>query len=286
MPTPFLQCFRGQRRLDRNPPARPVVPSAIYIRKIFIQSMPLLISATFLCAFACNSNEVSDVSGNTHTPILIKGSKSEIDFGYVPLNTQRSGCFMLSNPETQDLHILKILSNCTCLQASVDSQLIPPGQKCAIQVQFSAPHKAEDYRGTILLKTDSPTQNTIQLQIHAGVGQPLEVQPNNVDLGTLSPNATQKGVLTIFNHGDRPFRPIYAATTHPSCIISVPASDIPPHQCLELPFVFTAEDHPEPQKLISVTIPTNCETQPTLTATISYRIHEPGSPQPVIPVRE
>lgn len=204
--------------------------------------------------------------------VLVTGDQAEHDFGFVKPKAVAYVTFSLRNPAKSPLRVHKIRNECKCMVILAAPKLIKPESSDMVKVKFIAPKDNTTYSKRIVLLTADPARPIITLRIKASVGLPLEVQPRQLDLGTLVRGRQREVNVTILNRGDRPVRPVYATSSRAACTALIPRALIPAGGKLSIPILIKTQDAPPGGQTATISIHTDCSSQPVVNLQLRYQV--------------
>ncbi|MHC4717957.1 MAG: Ig-like domain-containing protein [Planctomycetota bacterium] len=202
--------------------------------------------------------------------IQVGSDKSEHDFGYV-LPESRHGVIFELTGGGKAVRILKDRSECACMEVAKLPKQIPASGGVSVPVSFVAPKDNLNYAKRIVLMTDDPDRQVIQLMIKAAVGRPLELRPGRLDLGEVAAGGRHRTEFTVVNHGAKAFRPIYSTASGGGCIAAIPRAVMPPGGRVSIPVIVDAGTSTGSRKA-TVYIHTDCPDQPRLELPVRYEV--------------
>lgn len=200
------------------------------------------------------------------------GDQAGHDFGFVKPKAVAYVAFSVRNPAKSPLRMHKIQSECKCMVILSAPKLIKPESSDMVKVKFIAPEDNITYSKRIVLLTTDSARPIIALRIRAKVGLPLEVRPQQLDLGTLVRGRQRKVNVTLLNRGDRPVRPVYATSSAAACTALIPRALIPAGGKLSVPIHIKTRDVPPGERTATISIHTDCSSQSVVNVQLRYRV--------------
>jgi uncharacterized protein DUF1573 len=97
---------------------------------------------------------------------------ADFDFGKVVQKRRVTKEFRIRNFGAADLVIEKITATCNCTEARVESKVVKPGQSTALNVSFDTRSTPGPVEGNIAIRSNDPTQGTVEVKIRATVTGP------------------------------------------------------------------------------------------------------------------
>jgi hypothetical protein len=91
------------------------------------------------------------------------------DFGIISKREISSTQFIFANNGKQDLHIRKITSNCNCVKAQSDSEVIKPGQSSSISITFDPSSRSGFEQKVITVFSNDPVGKTQKITVKATI---------------------------------------------------------------------------------------------------------------------
>ncbi len=125
-----------------------------------------------------------------------------LQFGEVPINTEKESILFLTNSTDQNIEVssIELPDNFT---ASWTSGTITPGQTQEVTITF-LPNALEDFEGIITVNNDfNQDTNTIEAN---GTGVPAFTLTGDLNYGDVSINTSLSKILTITNAMDQPLQ--------------------------------------------------------------------------------
>lgn len=109
--------------------------------------------------------------GNRGAPRLVVTPPS-YDFGQVPSDRVSEAQFTVTNAGTAPLIIESVTTSCGCTQATISSQIIPPGESAQLDVTFD-PRVHPDATGpmyrVVYVASDDPVHPETQIELRMNV---------------------------------------------------------------------------------------------------------------------
>ena len=143
-----------------------------------------------LLIFTIDREEVAPTSVASSTqPPPLQVPKRTHHFGEAIAGQELKHTFTFKNTGDNPVQITDIQNTCYCTTAFLTDKNIPPGKKAQIEVTLNVPSRNERLQEHIQLHTDSPAQPTIDFSVTVTARLPLMSIPENIVLGSFSPNA-------------------------------------------------------------------------------------------------
>jgi hypothetical protein len=136
---------------------------------------------------------------------LVQLTETTFDFGKVkPTDTLRHD-FIFANVGTADLQITNVQPACGCTTAGAWDRVIQPGKSGRIPILFNPASFGGPVSKHITVLCNDPVQPVHNLQIHATVWRPIEVEPQYVHFLMVEGEETnQMKVVRIVSNLDGP----------------------------------------------------------------------------------
>ena len=100
---------------------------------------------------------------------LVTYDKVEHDFGRVAKNSIVKTTFTIKNDGKKDLIIRKAESNCACIQTSISSDTIKPGESAELEVEFNTRSRRSNQQKAVTVYANSPTKPISRVIVKAYV---------------------------------------------------------------------------------------------------------------------
>lgn len=91
------------------------------------------------------------------------------DFGDIQQGVKKEYTFELTNKGKRDLIIRNIRASCGCTTVNPEKEVIPPGEKVPVKVQFDSSGKKGRQSKTVTVITNDPKNSTITLRISSNI---------------------------------------------------------------------------------------------------------------------
>lgn len=131
------------------------------------------------------------------TPLVILPDGVEYDCGIVIEQQGVSHRFRIKNGGTGLLKIVKMITNCACIDAKIGKKELLPGEVTEVAFGYTANKRVT--RATVTIETNDPSQQWISLTIFGAVRQNLQYYP---------------GAITFWGHEVSP-QEIHLVALHP-----------------------------------------------------------------------
>lgn len=140
-------------------------------------------------------------------PAALRVEAEALDFGVVPVGTERTEALTLHNdgdePLVVDLEPGAGLDQ-AAFSASLDRRETPPGGRASLAVSF-APERPSELHGTVTLRSNDPRRPSLAIALAgAGARALLEVSPSPVEFGNVVVGTAERIPLSVRNVSDLP----------------------------------------------------------------------------------
>jgi len=125
----------------------------------------------------------------TGTPRLVC-PESQYDFGERDENDHVVHEFTIRNEGTAPLLITSVRSSCGCTIASLTTNDVPPGGQTVLRAVFTLAGRRGRQTKTIMLETNDPLCERLQLTLTGTVISELALEPSYVAFGTIASDAS------------------------------------------------------------------------------------------------
>jgi hypothetical protein len=163
-----------------------------------------------LCIFfsACSEYEVSEkAEPNGATPSIMVDPDS-LSFIEASMEQTETQIFTIHNEGDASLTIqnLQVVGATTYTIASLDlSDALGGGESMDVAVTYTPTETGADDAASVLVFSNDPIDPTVEVELWGTVGMPLLViEPQTLDLGTVSTEEEATGTLTLKSAGDIP----------------------------------------------------------------------------------
>lgn len=146
-------------------------------------NLGIILAAGFLIGAICWADEPSEAIGPR-----IQVDETEYDLGVTFGDREYSHVFVFRNVGDEDLEILSVKGDCTCVAQLLSKTTIPPGGEGRLQVDLMGTANDRASR-TVVMTTNDPTLSMVVFKLIADTAGPVEVEPVLIDLGQVSPGA-------------------------------------------------------------------------------------------------
>lgn len=136
----------------------------------------------------------------------IRVAEPTFNFGEADSTQVVEHTFVIENTGTSELEILHVRSSCGCTIGNLSASHIPPGGKSELLARLNLRGRSGPQRHTITLETNDPEQNRFQLRIAGTAATELEVRPERVFFGPITPGENPEQEVTIISRAGRPIQ--------------------------------------------------------------------------------
>lgn len=133
--------------------------------------------------------ETGNVPGTTEDPDAIPVIEVEtdyLDFGIIPTTGMAHDEFTVRNVGKAPLNVSDVKTTCGCTQGKIVDTTIPAGGETVVQVAVD-PKRIYGYESTktLTIYSNDPKKGAVQVKVHAAIEPEFELDPDNLDFGTL-----------------------------------------------------------------------------------------------------
>jgi hypothetical protein len=149
---------------------------------------------------------------------LAEGELPETHFGELLEGATASKVFRLKSSGENPLVIERVKPSCGCTAAEVQivgadgtkalyelGQPIPVGSTCELEVSINTTNRRGPFASSVSIYSNDPA-SPLRLQLGADVKAVLDVEPMNLDFGTITSGDTKEGTFTISSSVLEPFQ--------------------------------------------------------------------------------
>jgi hypothetical protein len=154
------------------------------------------------------------VSGLAGSPKLVV-ENTDFSFGEVFQGSKVEHTFSFRNAGDAPLTIEKVRSSCGCTAALLSATLIPPGGTGEIRTTFDSGRFRGAVVKTVYLYVNDPVQPVAQFHLRGTVKPELVTDPEQINLGKLTPGKTAEARVTLSNQGEQEMTLSAPETTSP-----------------------------------------------------------------------
>ena len=152
---------------------------------------------------------IADYTQNKYSqPPKLNISEEEWDFGIVKSNEKPIHIFIVKNTGGQDLLIDRVRSSCGCLDASISSRKISPGESTELKATFDTTGYRGKVKKDIYIKSNDSGEQGLEKKISVSVEVEHQIEPiisvsqNEWNLGLISQEDKPVLDFMIENKGD------------------------------------------------------------------------------------
>lgn len=124
----------------------------------------------------------------------------ERDLGTISVG-DRTEEFEIHNQGQRDLQILAIGQSCTCVDAKLENETIPPGSSTKLRFKIS-PRHSEQKIATVTIDCNDPATSRPQLVVKWTARGPLQVVPPQLEFGVVRPGVTSTQTLKVIRNSN------------------------------------------------------------------------------------
>lgn len=153
---------------------------------------------------ACSFPFAGDSSQAQNKRPVLRVVETSHDLGIIKKGMEFEYAFLFENKGQENLKLLKVIGKTPGkIQVTMPS-IIPPGEKCYVDViqdsnRIRGPHTLE-----VIIKTDDPIQPEVLLSVHGYVQWPVEILPKPWALMKVQKGKSETRVLKMVNHTETP----------------------------------------------------------------------------------
>jgi hypothetical protein len=159
---------------------------------------------------------------------------ADFSFGQVFQGTKVEHTFRFRNDGEAPLTVEKVRSSCGCTAALLSATLIPPGGTGEIRTTFDSARFRGAVVKTVYLYVNDPMQPVAQFQLRGTVKPELVLEPEQVELGKLTPGTETEARATLTNQGEQEITLSPPETTSSELRAELAALQLPPGKSVQL----------------------------------------------------
>ena len=134
----------------------------------------------------------------------MKLTNTQFDFGEVYQGEKVLHAFEFVNAGQDPLVIDRVRSSCGCTAVLLSDQDLAPGETGQIQATFDSTRFRGAVSKTIYLYSNDPAQPVRQLKIKGRVLEIVDIEPAQVNFGTVPGDQTLVSQVVLRNQGEKP----------------------------------------------------------------------------------
>lgn len=166
-------------------------------------------------------------------PVLAAGpkivlDKADHDFGKVFEGQKVDHVFRFQNGGDAPLIIDRVRSSCGCTAALVSSTSLAPGEVGEVRTSFDSNRFSGEVVKTIYLYTNDAGQSPTQFNLRGTVEREIEINPGQLDLGSLPAGRGREARVEFTNRGPKELELLGVKSTLAEVTASIPQSRIAP----------------------------------------------------------
>ena|GEM_PF-4806940 len=175
----------------------------------------LLISAAFFPAASLAVLSTYLVLHTSESPALIF-PQTRLDLGDLDYDTQANASFPFKNTTSTVLRIKAVKADCGCTDASTSKSVIYPGEEGTIDVAFRSQNKSGPQNHRVIVQTDCPGQETVDLTVSAQVNPRIQLIPCALWFGQIHlTNRPDPREVSVISRFDKPAKTVSASSSSP-----------------------------------------------------------------------
>lgn len=161
-------------------------------------------------------------------------AKAEHDFGQVFEGQKVDHVFRFQNAGDAPLIIDRVRSSCGCTAALLSATSLAPGEVGEVRTSFDSNRFSGDVVKTIYLYSNDATQAVAQFNLRGKVIREIEIQPAQLDLGSLKVGVVQEARLTLANRGPKEIELLGVKSTSAEVSAALPVKRIAPGKSVQV----------------------------------------------------
>ena len=174
--------------------------------------------------------------------------------------------FVVKNTGTLTLLINNVRPTCGCTVANISQKEIPPGGQADITTKLSLRGRQGSQHKVIRVESNDPMTPTFELALQGTATMQVEVRPNQVFFGRLTPETVVTTQVEVISRKQPPTRINTAESNAPFYICTVQPSDDPATTRIQ---IVTKPPLPEGQVRAVLNLATDNPGMPLITVPIS-----------------
>lgn len=172
-------------------------------------------------------------------PVLAVGpklvvEKTEYDFGQVFEGQKVDHVFRFQNGGDSPLIIDRVRSSCGCTAALLSATSLAPGEVGEVRTSFDSNRFSGEVVKTVYLYTNDTAQSMAQLNLRGTVVREIELNPGQLDLGSLTPGTLREAKVALTNRGPKELQLLGIKSTVAEVTASLPNRRIAPGKSVEV----------------------------------------------------
>ncbi|HXV21736.1 MAG TPA: DUF1573 domain-containing protein [Desulfuromonadales bacterium] len=159
---------------------------------------------------------------------------ADFSFGQVFQGTKVEHTFRFRNNGEAPLAVEKVRSSCGCTAALLSATSIPPGGTGEIRTTFDSARFRGAVVKTVYLYVNDPAQPVAQFHLRGTVMPELVLEPEQVELGKLTPGTETEARAILTNQGEQEITLSPPETTSSELNAELAAMQLPPGKSVQL----------------------------------------------------
>ncbi|HEV2969377.1 MAG TPA: DUF1573 domain-containing protein [Pirellulales bacterium] len=128
-------------------------------------------------------------------------TESSHDFGTVARDAKVEYRFQFANPYQETVHVAGVSSSCGCTTPEVTKSDLKTYEKSEIVAKFNTRSFTGNHQATITVTFDKPFYATVQFVVFGDIRGELQLQPEQVELGTIDQGQEVERRVTVNHYG-------------------------------------------------------------------------------------
>jgi Protein of unknown function (DUF1573) len=128
-------------------------------------------------------------------------TESSHDFGTVARDAKVEYRFQFTNPYQETVHVAGVSSSCGCTTPEVTKSELKTYEKSEIVAKFNTRSFTGNHQATITATFDKPFYATVQFVVFGDIRGELQLQPEQVELGTIDQGQEVERRVTVTHYG-------------------------------------------------------------------------------------
>ncbi|HEV3415423.1 MAG TPA: DUF1573 domain-containing protein [Pirellulales bacterium] len=128
-------------------------------------------------------------------------AESSHDFGTVARDAKVEYRFQFTNPYQETAHVVAVSSSCGCTTPEVTKSELKTYDKSEIVAKFNTRSFTGNHSATVTVTFDKPFYAQVQLNVWGDIRGELQLQPEQVELGTIDQGQEVERRVTVTHYG-------------------------------------------------------------------------------------